>query len=95
MNQRQRELIANLMARVIALQDEGYFVTFTYHTETDGTTYHEPCAVVQVYRSHSDFFHDGKPLLTLMPFGSQFDLARQQIDRFLRCNNNQPTEDTP
>ena len=84
MNQRQRELIANLLARVLDLQAAGYFVTFTYHTETDAATHNEPCAVVQVYRSHNDFLHDGKPLLTLLPLGSQFDLARQQIDRFLR-----------
>ena len=90
MNQRQRELIANLMARVLDLQAAGYFVTFTYHTETSADTHGEPCAVVQVYQNHHEWFHDGKPLLTVMPLLSNFDAARQQIDRFLGRQPRQP-----
>jgi hypothetical protein len=76
--QTERELTGRLFATVLQIKEAGFFVTLSYHTDSPER---EAIAVIQVYRSYSDWFHDGKPISTVMPSASLFDLARQQLVR--------------
>lgn len=74
--QTEREITGRLFATVLQIKEAGFFVIFNYHTDSPER---EPVSVIQVYRSYTDWFHDGKPIVTVMPSASTFDLARQQL----------------
>jgi len=74
--QTEREITARLFATVLQLKEAGFFATLNYHTDSPDR---EAVAIIQVFRSYQDWFHDGKPIVTVMPNASTFDLARQQI----------------
>lgn len=74
--QTEHEITARLFATVLQIKQAGFFVSLSYHTDSPDR---EAIAVIQVYRSYTDWFHDGKPIVTVMPSASTFDLARQQL----------------
>jgi len=76
--QTETEITSRLFATVLAIKEAGFYVGFTYHTDS---TDREALAIVQVFRSYDDFFNDGKPIVTVLPAASSFDLARQQLEK--------------
>jgi hypothetical protein len=72
----EREITARLFETVLEIKEAGFFASLSYHTDSPDR---EAIAVIQVYRSYTDWFHDGKPIVTVMPNAATFDLARQQL----------------